>query len=460
MSLHSLCRFLFVLTGLLIGLSACSSNTRRHRDQTTPANTAAKPADSPAEPTDEASDKPNAARPATKPITARLYLEHSGSMLGYDGKGVNGNFRNTIVAMLQTFPDPDAVPISIVNDKVYPYPKSLTELIKSGSMFQTKIGNPAYTDFAAIFQTITGDLRENEVSILTTDLIYSDKGTGGQIAGRVTATARSLAQLSLKAYARAGALLVLQLHSQFAGSYYPFNQPNKGKPYRGDRPYYVLLFARNATMDRLLTDPAYADLRNVSRYPGFDNVLLFSNSQQSRTPFYTIDKFDAEAKGTFDKDRDGDRNGNGIHAIKNVRPPHRATDRLTLSVAAALPLAYGEKALLDTRNYAIESLQDGFRLKAVFPATGRTDGTTHRLLLEATKPGGGDRTVTIQLRRNFPPAWLSNSTTNDDTKPNANTDFARQTFGVEPLLTGVREAYDTYTTDKNYLFTLSLYLKN
>jgi hypothetical protein len=441
-------RLLFVLAGLVWFSSGCSSSTRRGRTDITAPVTAS--------PTETATARPAVARP----IKPKLYLEHSGSMRGYDGPQVDGNFRNTIIALLNTFPNPNAVMVSIVNDKVYPYPKSFADLIKSGNLFQTRVGNPAYTDFEQIFKTVVAELDPDELAILTTDLIYSDKGTSGQIAARVTATARSLAQLALKPYARDGALLVLQLHSEFRGSYYPFNQPNKGVPYRGNRPYYVLFFAKNDTMDRLLTDPAYVGLRDFGRYPGFDNVLLFSNSQQTQTPFYTLDEFDADARGTFDKDRDRTLNKNGIHAIKNVKPPRRATDRLTLVVAATLPATYGAAALLDTKNYVVGSLQDGFRLKAVRPATARTDGATHRLLLEATRPGGGDRTVTIRLKRNFPPNWLKASSSDNDTRPDPNTGFARQTFGLLPLLTGVREAYDAHTTNKNDLFTLTLSLKD
>ena len=436
------------LSFLLIG---CSSNTRRNRnDLTTPTETVLQ----------QATQKPIEGKTALS-IRPKLYLEHSGSMFGYDGPTVNGNFRRTIVSLLNTFPAPQSTPLFIVNDKVYPYRKSYTDLIKSANLFQSTIGNTAYTDFGQLFTTITTDLRENELAILTTDLIYSDAGAGGQLAGRVAATAQSLATLALKAYAKDGALLVWQLDSEFSGQYYPFNSPNRGQTYRGNRPVYLLFFARNATMNRLLTDPAYTTLRTMSRYPGYKNALLFSSKLLNQTPFYTIDESDPDAKGSFDNDREGNYNHPGVvHAVKNLEPPRRSNERMTLSVAVALPMP-SDPAWLDTKSYVIESIQDGFQLKPVKLAEGRTDGATHRLLLEATRfAGSSTRTVLIRAKRRSLPGWVAATTTLDDTHPNANTSFARQTFALQPLLMGVQEAYDAYAPDKNYYFTCSLYLKN
>ena len=241
-------------------------------------------------------------------------------MFGYDGPAVNGNFKNTITQLLNQFDNPAATQIFIVNDKVYPYPKSYSDLIKSATLFQYKTGNAAYTDFGQIFQTIAGDLQENQLGILTTDLIYSEKSATGQNSAKIMATAQNLVQIALKNYAKTGSLLVLKLHSEYSGRYFPFNSPNKGKAYKGQRPYYVLLFAKNATMTRLLTDPQYAQLRDFSTYPGFENRLLFGNDGKTQTPFYTIVEDDPEAKGRFDKDRNGN-NTNGLHVIKNVEPP-------------------------------------------------------------------------------------------------------------------------------------------
>lgn len=393
-----------------------------------------------------------------KPILPKLYLEHSGSMFGYDGPSVNGNFKNTITQLLNQFDNPAATSIFIVNDKVYPYPKSYSDLIKSATLFQYKTGNSTYTDFGQIFQTISDDLEENQLAILTTDLIYSENSATGQNAAKIMAAAQNLAQIALKDYAKTGSLLVLKLHSEYSGRYYPFNSPQNGKQYKGDRPFYVLLFAKNATMDRLLVDNKYAGLRNFSSFPSFENQYIFTIGTQDQTPFYTLLENHPSAKGTYDKDRKGD-NSNGLHFVKNVEPPHEATEKLTIVVAAKLPVeAYGEEFIRNPTNYIVESIKDNFKIKAIKPST--NPGTTHDIILEASNAVSGDRTVVIRLKRIFPPKWITFSNSNDDTNVDPNTSFSTTTFGLLPILTGIHHAYEAHITDKKYLFSLSLQLND
>ncbi len=391
-----------------------------------------------------------------KPIRAKLYLEASGSMLGYDGPALNRNLKNTVTTMLNTFDDPTKVPVFIVNDSVYAYPKSYPDLIKSRSLFETKVGDASFTDFERIFRTLTAQLKDAELSILVTDLVYSDRAMTGQNAGSIQSAAQNLAQLALKTYAKSGSLLVLQMQSEFAGRYFPYNQQNKGIMYRGNRPYYVLLFAKNATMLQLLTEPKYAPFRNFTDYPGFQNALLFSNALTE--PYYTVLKSDPDALGTFDKDRDHNaENASGLHAIKNVNPPHRPGQRLTLCVGITLPQgAYSEATLRNPKNYEILSAKDNFKLIAVKPSDG-TDGTTHVLVLQANTEARGERTLTVKLKKQRLPAWVPETHTDDD-RNLKDARFASTTFGLTAMLTGVGQAYNAHTTDTQNAFVLKILL--
>jgi hypothetical protein len=394
--------------------------------------------------------------PTAKPIQAKLYLEASGSMLGYDGPTLNRNLKNTVTAMLNTFDDPTTVPVFIVNDSVYAYPKSYPDLIKSKSLFETKVGDASFTDFERIFRTLTTQLKEDELAILVTDLVYSDRAMTGQNAGSIQSAAQNLAQLALKTYAKSGSLLLLQMQSEFAGRYFPYNQQNKGITYRGNRPYYVLLFAKNATMLRLLTEKQHAPLRNFTDYPGFQNALLFSNALTE--PYYTLLENDPDALGTFDKDRDHKaENANGLHAIKNVNPPHRAGQRLTLCVGITLPQgAYPEATLRNPKNYEILSPKDNFKLIAVKPSDG-TEGTTHVLVLQANADAKGERTLTVKLKKQRLPAWVPDTHTDDDRNPK-DPRFATTTFGLTAMITGVGQAYNAHSTDTQNAFVLTVLL--
>ncbi|GAB4015145.1 hypothetical protein GCM10028808_39700 [Spirosoma migulaei] len=379
-------------------------------------------------------------------------------MFGYDGPQVNSNLKNTLVTMMNYFDKPDKAPIFIVNDKVYPYPKSYDDLIKAPTLFEYKVGNAGFTDFARIFQSITDELKEGEMAILASDLIYSDPAMTGQAAGRIQDAARNRMQLAMRNYAKYGSLLILKLRSEYKGRYYPYNSPNKGLPYQGNRPYYIMLFARNATMIRLLHERQYTDFRQFGNYAEFENSVFFSSEGSTNSPFYTLLETDTDAKGQFDKDRKGD-NANGLHAIKDVKPPRQKNQKLTLVVAAALPTGgYGADFLQNPANYEVTSPKDDFKIKAIKPIQ-RNDGTTHKLILEANRLAQGDRLLTIRLRRTFPPAWVQGTTTADDTQPNKTTSFAQTTFGLQPMLMGIQQAYDLHTTDRAYQFTINLSLK-
>lgn len=339
-----------------------------------------------------------------QPIKPKLYLEHSGSMFGYDGLTIHSNCRDAVFKLISTLPKPDS--IFIVNDIVSIHPLPFVNLNTSSNLFKSEIGNIGYTDFRKIFTNIAKNVGKNELSILTTDLIHSNVGGDGLDSNRIRSNALNLARSAMGDYAKDIALLVIQLESEFDGLYYTFNHPSNGIHYQGNRPVYLLLFARNATMDRLLSEAAYANLRNFSDlgYPGFRNVLLFSNSTAGQNPFYTLEENAQEAKGSFEVDQDDNRNSKGIHTIKNLKAPDQDNQKLTLCVDVGLPSTYGSQELLNTANYEVESLEDGFKLKAVKIVKGRKDKATHRLLLEASHLGGNNpRTVTIRLKRNFPP---------------------------------------------------------
>jgi hypothetical protein len=386
-------------------------------------------------------------------------------MYSYDGPSVTGQFKNTLVTLIQGFEKINAQTSSvyIVNDSVYRYPKSFNDLITSKSIFENKIGNPAFTDFQHIFTTILEDLKEDQVAMLFSDLIYSGKNSQGKIASRITDEAEQLCRETFTNYGANTSALIIQLNSDYNGLYYPYNSPNKGKKYLGTRPYYVCLFAKNQTMEKFLKDTNYAEIRNFEQLPEFKNKIFFSNGSLLSAPYYTILQGDSDGKGDFNK---GEKslNTNGLHAIEDVENPHRKTDKLTICVAVSFPKGALEEAeITNVNNYQIDGFKDGFKLKNIKNVT-RTDGTTHKLTLEASKIAGGEREVLIKFKRNFPsgnrpPQWVQNANSNDDTDINPSSDFANQTFGLSSFMKGMKGAFDQPNNDKNFHFTLTLKLQ-
>lgn len=391
-------------------------------------------------------------------ISPKFYLEHSGSMFGYDGQANESQFKQTLAALVQDFEAvtrQDSTTIFIVNDKVYSYPGTFTDLVRARSIFENKVGNPAFTDFKAIFDKILNDVQTDEVAVLFSDLIYSGDNSQGKLPQKIMDEAEQLCRTAFSRNADDVSVLILKLQSDFNGSYYPYNSPNSGKKIMGSRPYYVTLFAQNKTMEKFMRDEKYKFIRGFEELPGFQQKLFFSKSNLMSDPYYTILQNDSDAKGTFTKSRD-DMNKRGLHSIDNVDAPHRDGEKLTISVAVSFPAsALNTSQITDPNSYTVESLKDGFKIKGITPIK-TTDGTTHKIVLEAQKPARGERDVFIKFKRNFPPNWVSATNSDDDTNLTSS-DFDTQTFGFGSIVKGINDAYQN-NDNANY-FTLKLKLK-
>jgi hypothetical protein len=397
-------------------------------------------------------------------IEPKLYLEHSGSMYFYDGVNTQGEFKNTLVQLMQSFEEikPKTSSVYIVNDSVYQYPQSLNELITSKNIFANKIGNPAYTDFQIIFDTMLKDLQEDQLSILFSDLIYSGKNSQGKIPSRIMDEAEQLCRGSFTQYSPNTSVLILKMNSDYKGVYYPYNSPNKGKPYSGNRPYYICLLAKNNTMEKFLKEDKYSEIRNFEKLPFFQKKFFFSNGTLLSAPYYTILESDPDARGKFNNG-DRDLNTAGIHAIKDVESPHNKSEKMRICVAVKFPKGVIEESeIMNVNNYQIDGYKDGFKLIAVKPVDRKIDGATHKLILEANKAGGGEREVLIKFKRNFPPQWVQDSHTGDDTNLNADdTAFTNTTFGFKNMMNGINSAFSKpNSADNNYYFTLKLNLQD
>ena len=402
--------------------------------------------------------------PKNTTIEPKLYLEHSGSMFFYDGVNTHGEFKNTLVQLMQGFEEikPKTSLVYIVNDSVYKYPQSLNELITSQNIFANKIGNPAYTDFQIIFDTMLKDLKEDQLSILFSDLIYSGKNSQGKIPSRIMDEAEQLCRGSFTNYSPNTSVLILKMNSDYQGLYYPYNSPNKGKKYSGNRPYYICLFAKNNTMAKFLKDDKYLKIRDFEKLPSFQKKFFFSNGTLLSQPYYTILESDPDGRGKFNGG-DRDLNKNGIHAIKDVEAPHSKSEKMRICVAVKFPKgAMEESEIVNVNNYQIDGYKDDFKLIAVEPVNRKIDGATHKLILEANKAGGGEREVLIKFKRNFPPQWVQDSHTGDDTNMDANnTSFNNTTFGFKNMMNGINSAFSKpNSADNNYYFTLKLNLQD
>lgn len=395
---------------------------------------------------------------STEPLRLKLYLEASASMFPYDAPGGSGTFKRALNDVLTQFDgvNPGQGKTFVVNTEVNDLGLSLSQFFKQGSIFtvaKTK-GKTTSTDFEGIFREILSKTSGDDLSVLASDLIYSDPTLKGMSAPKTLDAASSLLTTVFNPYAQTHSMLVLKMTADFAGTYYSWN--NVKQKYNGNRPYYLCLIGTNDAMQRLYTDPTYQTIRRFDQLPGYEDSWFFGRAASSRdkkavTPFYTILVNDPSRKGRFKRADDEIRaRAKSVRALDDVQPD--VSDKsLTIPVAVDLSaLRLPASLLTDKNQYTVEG-RDNFRISSVQTYAG-TNGTTHKLLLTTDKPARGDRPATIRLRRQFPPRWIANTSTTNDNPVDAGS-----TFGLQNLLQGVERAYNP--NNQTEYFTLTIELK-
>lgn len=389
---------------------------------------------------------------SSKPLRLKLYLEASGSMFPYDAPTGNGAFKRTLNDVLTGFDaiNPNQGKLFVVNTEVNDLGLSLPQFFKEKNIFtvaKTK-GKTTSTDFEGIFSDILRNTTGDDLSVLVSDLIYSDPSLTGMSAQKTLDAASSLLTTVFNPYASTHSMLVIKLKSDFDGTYYSWN--NAKKKYTGERPYYLCLIGRNETMQRLYQDQTYATIRRFDQLPGYTDSWFFGRDTKVIEPFYSILVTDPARKGRFKRSDDEVKtHAKAVHAIENVQPD--VTDKsLTIPVAVDLSaLRLPASLLTDASQYVVEG-KDNFKVSAVQTYSG-ANGTTHKVLLTTDKPARGDRTATIRLKRQFPPRWIASTNTTNDASPDANS-----TFGLQNLLQGVERAYNPNNQTEYFTLTIKI----
>ncbi|PQA60558.1 hypothetical protein [Siphonobacter curvatus] len=439
--------YLSVLTTSLLVLTQCGGGSGKRGNQVSEEATEPSTASAPVAETPKA---------APKNLKAKLYLEASGSMFPYDAAGSTGEFDEALQKLLTEFETQKSgsTELFVVNDNVYPMGVSFQQLVEQPNIFTLTEGkgDSKHTDFSLIFKTILSDLKEGEVGVLFSDLIYSTESTTAQSATKILADVETLMQTTFAPQTKGKSLLLLKLNGQFKGTYYPHN--GGGKPYSGSRPYYIALMATNATMKALLADPKFESLSRFSELPGFDSFHYFTSATDN-LPFYTVLLKDAEQAGQFEQSRqERKERSNIVHTLENIKAD-RKTQGLTIALGVDLGGFYlPESYKTDPKSYEIESDED-FKIQKIVAENG-PEGYTHKFLLSTPEPqGGGKREITIRLKRKFPPRWITQTHTQDDSNPNAEA-FAETTFGLLNFTRGIEKAYNPQNADTYFAISLTL----
>ncbi len=368
-----------------------------------------------------------------KELTLTVYFERSGSMTPYDTPGGGGQLKKAVNDLINFFPSKEGTKINIVNDNIYPYSGTVDSFLQDRNIYESTkgTGNASYTDFKLIFEKIIQAQKPGNVSVLITDLIYSPQNTADVSVEKILNEENSVATSIFKTY-KGKSIIVNQLMGDYNGQYYPYN----GAPfaYNGKRPFYVIIVADAATIDRMNADEAFAKFLRPS---GLKNSYRF-NQAASDINYKVVPDW-KDNVGRFRQSRDEQ------HTLTHCEGD-RETGVLCFTLAANLkPLAKDDAFLTNAANYTVQS-QSGFAItvRAIKPDDitnnnrAYLDGMTHLITAKGKFATSHDQ-LSITLPNQFP-QWISESSSTTDIDPAA-PGFATTTFGLERFLQGIYDAF-------------------
>lgn len=391
-----------------------------------------------------------------KQVVVDFYLERSGSMTGYDNADVDGAFKAAIVGMMNKVPD-NVSRLFIVNGTVNEYPEGTSKFLQDNDIFEaTKgIGDPSYTDFREIFDILLNKTGNNSLSVLFSDMIYSTRDMQGINPQKVFSEAKGMTNAVFKEPSANRSMLVVKLNGMFSGQYYSYN--NAVSRYRGNRPFYVVMVADNSVMSRLANDKELGALAKVETLPGYENMYLFASPDIFK-PHYTLLLSHPSIRGRFRTVRGQQE---AITNIDDVEIDRNSGDIQLVLAADLSGVLADSRSLLNPANYKV-SADDEVVIQQITPIDEHKDltaaekkyaGNATHLFILRMKSFTNDQEISISLR-NVLPEWVSQTSIDDDTTPDAHSTFA---FGY--LMQGIYDAYTRNVKGEPAYFTMTLKLE-
>lgn len=378
-------------------------------------------------------------------LSLSVYLERSGSMTPYDTQSGGGELKKAVNDLINFFPSQSGDPrIYIVNDGVYDYSGEVTAFLKDKNIYAStaNIGNSAFTDFSEIFSKILSGQKLGDVSVLITDMIYSPRDTKNVSVEKIFNEESSLATSVFRQYP-GKSVIVNKLRGSYHGPYYPYNAASYR--YDGARPFYVFVIADSEVINTMMSGADYDHFINLA---GTEQSYRF-NQPESAVTAAVLPNWEG-SKGRYRVTR-GDELG--IEKCEG----DRVSGIVQFSVAVDFSaLGKSDEFLCDAANYDVTSA-GGYSISVAPIADGQVsgnnksylEGKTHVITIAGAPEVRRDEVI-IKLKNAFP-EWIAQSNAADDTSASA-PNFAQTTFGIEPFLRGIYDAYtgsgDAYATLK------------
>ncbi|PTL32894.1 hypothetical protein C7120_11510 [Prevotella sp. oral taxon 376] len=362
-----------------------------------------------------------------EPLSFRIFLEQSGSMTPYDSPSGDGSFKAAVMALQNNLP---------------------------GKAEVEHIGEKGYTDFRSIFDDLLNNTKENEISILVTDMIYSVKDMQGVNPQKVFSEAQGMINSVFKEAVEKKAMLVVKMNASYNGPYYSYD--NSVRQYNGRRPYYIVVVGDNRNMSRLTHDRQLAAFADFKALRGYENMYLYE-ARHLYAPYYSLLLSNDDIRGRFQPERGQESR---ITSIGGVELDKNSGD-LQLALAVDLSgMLIDERYLTDASNYEVES-SDAVKIRKIrrvtpkdaTPAERRYLGKSTHIFVLSMGGFTHDQEVKIKLMNRLP-KWIAESSTDNDLCVDSHT-----TFGLRYLLEGIYDSYKHMSDGEPEYFEFELNLE-
>ncbi|TXD81024.1 hypothetical protein ESY86_19410 [Subsaximicrobium wynnwilliamsii] len=387
-----------------------------------------------------------------------VFIENSGSMDGYvQGTTEFEAALSDLLVQLQYKYNKEKnnnqnLNINFINTKIYPSKvdevNNFVETLEP-SKAPYKVGNRSVSKLNEILEIILDSTKQNEISILTSDCIYSlDKGkdTEGALEFQKSLTKGAFLEKSKEFDF---STIVLKMNSKFDGYYYDKDN-NKTRLSKKERPYYFWIIGKHNLIETFQKEI------NLKQLKGFENSYYLSNSQENNQPFFTVLK-ETNKIGNY---KPTDRKAKDLKSINEIEYEN---GNLQFSIAIDLNNIPVDKTYLtNSESYIVP---DGFIIKSIeevdrnkiedrdFVTVEKTTAT--HIITIATSNKFTLQDLKLELSNKIP-AWVEESNSIDDRDVENELD---KTFGLLYLVQGVSEAYTTQNPNNKSYFNINIEIK-
>lgn len=398
---------IYIAVGLMFMLSSCSNI--ENSNSTPPKNI-----HQPQQPTKNASNQ------SKQPTKVNIFVENSGSMLGYVRQG--NEFDRAISNLLTELELQDIVTAAnihkfYINSKPFEQKNvSTAQFIKGLSIRNatTFKGSTGTTSICALLDTVFRRTSKNTLSIFVSDCIISP---GKNDASKFVGAEKDAIKLLAKRQCENGkAVVVYRLVSSFNGKFYDCQ--DNVKQINSDRPFFIWVVGDKSLVANYLKKIPDSKLTEG----GLKNRYVFFKAP-TQTPKYVIQS----------------TNEGVVVDASHIKKAKLNKDSKSLRIRVAVDMSSVsmlDKYLLDAKNYTVSNKL--YKVEKIEKKAG--NGTTHVFTIVTTTQVT-PATLSISLKNQLP-GWVKQSSIPNNRCSDVFSQL-NKTYAFEDIMSGMFQGYNS-----------------